>query len=812
MAGILLIIFIAYIYSTSKKIEKLEKENLSLKKEINELKGGINKKIEQVKEVQKDVTVNQIVKEKKKVNPNEQKNTSILITGALLIILSAIIFLMSTWNAIPNLLKTLVIILLVGVFLGASKIAKNKFHLEKTSSTFFYMAMAYIPICLISCSVFGLFGKFLSIYGEGRYIYLACSSIITSLIYFINYKSNKNKGLFYVSFIAQVSSVILFSLIFESSIKLITINLLLYNIVLLLLSRNKEIGQISFIKNMYQTIPYISAFITIFLLYNKGIKEIIILALLAINFIVLYIKKENIKLNAYLFNIVIYIFGMYCIFINSDILNENLKILLQICYCLMVFLVEQVLLRNTKNEFLQKSSMVISIINMAVIYLESNNELIIKPFIIVIIEEILLLIAFAESKEKGELILSYLIPSCLILIGCNILTVFNKGYSYYIILAILVFLIGELVKNVKLSKGFFIISHLFIGSTYLVISAIKPAFFDDVIYFIILLAIYSYSFIKNKKLRIFKYFSYVTGSLVLYTGANFLQLENDAVFLIPTITAICIRFLENKFEILKDKNSKVFKTILEFFAYTTLLSASSNIKIIFTTLFTVYLSFISIYKKRISIETITSGIYLFASLDNFESYYIKEIFCLIWAGLHFYIFKDSKENDIFRGILYICCLVLYSTILCEIGLDKYYSFSMIGVTVVAMLFTKTIINKYTKNIDNLEYVLFSLIYLTALVSYTSEKDGMIYVLALVAILIYSYTKKYGAIFVITTLGIIINVLALTREFWFSIPWWIYLLLIGTILIGFAIKNESNENKEKITVGKVVKKIKDNVEK
>ncbi len=308
MAGILLIIFIAYIYSTSKKIEKLEKENLSLKKEINELKGGINKKIEQVKEVQKDVTVNQIVKEKKKVNPNEQKNTSILITGALLIILSAIIFLMSTWNAIPNLLKTLVIILLVGVFLGASKIAKNKFHLEKTSSTFFYMAMAYIPICLISCSVFGLFGKFLSIYGEGRYIYLACSSIITSLIYFINYKSNKNKGLFYASFIAQVSSVILFSLIFESSIKLITINLLLYNIVLLLLSRNKEIGQISFIKNMYQTIPYISAFITIFLLYNKGIKEIIILALLAINFIVLYIKKENIKLNAYLFNIVIYIF------------------------------------------------------------------------------------------------------------------------------------------------------------------------------------------------------------------------------------------------------------------------------------------------------------------------------------------------------------------------------------------------------------------------------------------------------------------------------------------------------------------------
>ena len=163
-------------------------------------------------------------------------------------------------------------------------------------------------------------------------------------------------------------------------------------------------GQVNFIKNIYQAIPYISAFITIFLLYSKGIQEAVILVLLAINFITLYIKKENIKLNAWFFNTVIYILGMYSVFANSYVLNENLRILLQICYCLVVFVVEQLLLRNTKNEFLQKSSIVISIINMAIIYIESNNELIIKPFIIAIIEGILLLSAFAESKEKGKLI------------------------------------------------------------------------------------------------------------------------------------------------------------------------------------------------------------------------------------------------------------------------------------------------------------------------------------------------------------------------------------------------------------------------
>ena len=37
MAGILLIIFIAYVYSTSKKIEKLEKEIKSLQKDMEQV-------------------------------------------------------------------------------------------------------------------------------------------------------------------------------------------------------------------------------------------------------------------------------------------------------------------------------------------------------------------------------------------------------------------------------------------------------------------------------------------------------------------------------------------------------------------------------------------------------------------------------------------------------------------------------------------------------------------------------------------------------------------------------------------------------
>ena len=78
------------------------------------------------------------------------KNVMILVSGAILIVLSAIVFLMSTWNVIPNFVKTIVLTLLIGVFLGESKIADKKLKLKLTSITFYYLAMAYIPIMLIN--------------------------------------------------------------------------------------------------------------------------------------------------------------------------------------------------------------------------------------------------------------------------------------------------------------------------------------------------------------------------------------------------------------------------------------------------------------------------------------------------------------------------------------------------------------------------------------------------------------------------------------------------------------------------------------
>ena len=73
--------------------------------------------------------------------------------------------------------------------------------------------MAYIPICLISCSIFELFGYYFSIYGDGRYTYLAMSMVLTAGIYFINYRTRKSNILLAGSILSQILGVILFGLI-----------------------------------------------------------------------------------------------------------------------------------------------------------------------------------------------------------------------------------------------------------------------------------------------------------------------------------------------------------------------------------------------------------------------------------------------------------------------------------------------------------------------------------------------------------------------------------------------------------------------
>ena len=69
---------------------------------------------------------------------------------------------------------------------------------------------------------------------------------------------------------------------------------------------------------------------------------------------------------------------------------------------------------------------------------------------------------------------------------------------------------------------------------------------------------------------------------------------------------------------------------------------------------------------------------------------------------------------------------------------------------------------------------------------------MLYVILLLITTIFAYLKKFGPAFLVSIIFILINMFLLTRLFWLSIPWWIYILGVGLVLILFAVLNEINE--------------------
>lgn len=878
---IIIIIILAILLSNSNsKYEKLLEENKILKEKLNlnrKLSAEncmINDSVVEKQDNQGNMVSNlnyspqktlsyDLKKEEKTSKQNKvrnqkgQRNVAILITGAICIVLSAIVFLTSTWNSIPNILKTVVLSMLTAVFFGGSYIAKEKFKLQKTSQTFFYIAMAYIPICLLSISIFELFGTYLSIYGEGKFIYLMLVAIFVAFVYYITYMTKNNKYLLYGSLLSQVFSVISFSLIFSNDILIICVNLLLYNILLMLLTRQNIFIYV------YNFIPAIITFIAIVMLWEQSKSMILMLILLAINFLILELKKSR-KIYSYIFNILLVVLGLYSVIIFNTELGPNASHLLALAYVMLLCIIENLLLTKTNRKNLVNSVNVVTVSTIGILHIESFiNTNIIAPYIISILQIILLIIIYIKSKFIGKNITAILIPVYFIITGINIICELNCSYHVYIIFAILTFILGEMLRKVDslIHLNAFVISHIFIALTYVAVFVINlDNFINDVFYALLFTGVYVYSYLVTQK-KIFKYFSYITSNILLFTTVALFTGESGLLYYVPMISTLLIMGIELICKTLKDKWSNKYLAVSQvisfIFIYLAAFLENAQIATIVAILFAVIITMtniknrehlwnilpltcvvpalflnelalelktgimllsviattvMSLRDKNLTVFTLFSGIYLIFTSFNIENVYLNEILFICWSAVHF-LFKSQKTvRDIFKFIVYLSILMLYNSIIAELKLETYTLFAMLGYLIITVLTLKTILIKYLGNTDILDYILLGFIYIISLLQYNNEMDGMLVTFLIVIMVIVSYIKKYGAIFMVSIFAILLNTFALTREFWFSVPWWAYLLTIGAVLIGFAIKNEISDKKTEINALNLLKRIKERVDK
>ena len=114
-------------------------------------------------------------------------------------------------------------------------------------------------------------------------------------------------------------------------------------------------------------------------------------------------------------------------------------------------------------------------------------------------------------------------------------------------------------------------------------------------------------------------------------------------------------------------------------------------------------------------------------------------------------------------------------------------------------------------IDNLTFVVYIVSFLALFLDAMSGEyvaDGLIIVISALAMLIFSFMVKKKKWFILGVTVIVVATLFMSRNFWASLAWWVYLLAAGLLLIAIAaanelkkqaaVKNEKSEFEQKLT--------------
>ena len=853
---VLLIIFAVRINSLSNELIKLKEENDMLHRNIYNMASKLNnqaKKKEKIIKQQPDQEhpiKKESIQDQKVIVPKQEinKNNLILVTGSIFIIMASLLFLTSTWNILPNIIKTIVLFLLIFIFLGTSYFAGEKLKVEKTARTFFYIAMIYIPICLYSIGYLGLLGDYFSKDSIGFFLYLTLVFLITSGIYIL--ASKKEQNLLYGNYIFQLLAVFCFGIFLNQGYETIYLLLTFYNLAILIKNVYCKKSKFSHITElvleiMLSIILIINTTGHIFLVQMPMEFQIpinSILSLLVLLGITIYKGKENnyfsalselllIMLTASIItklafsqtlNEIIILLTLILIFIKTELSQHKNKqlnwiVLITSFVCLFlisgqnslvisILIVAVAIIMNiyhyVKTKNIINAALNVWLVTLLYILVVDILNLAYQDFIFLLTATQLLKIVLDKNiKDKNTKKVIEINNNIILLPNLfyfTVIEIFNNGNTLFIIPLLVIITSYVSYKNEKESYQL-AITNIALAALLTSINNIllitKESYLSLVIVTLITIL---YKLITKQKLKEEKVF--ITLYLVTLLGISYLT--NDIPKTIALITIILTlqyndKYLHNK---VIEYLSYIFLTlglfITDIYILNIHINPILNLILIITWLVKSYLN------TKITITDYMTVLYIV--LGFFEYTWIRDLLLIVW----YFANENRREENpyITKSILYITCWDIYNNILHELELLDIVVLPMIGHISLLFLVTRTMIKNKNSNMANkLEWIISCILYVLAIGMYKDEVDGILFVTLLILIMIIGYKKKIASAFFTSLIFIIINVFLLTREFWFSLPWWLYLLVIGFVLIIFATNNELQKDMKEKKIVKLWKK-------
>ena len=228
-------------------------------------------------------------------------NTILMITGACLVVFASIIFLISSWNSVPNIVKTFILIFIQVMFILFSYICNNKLNIPKVAKVFKVLSFIFVPIVLISLSTFNIVPEEFCIEGEYFTLYIGASFIISDIIFKLYGIFKNDMSIKKTSYFMELLGVIFITeqLFDKASLGLLIISA--YNIIMYILLQG------GFLDNKaYKTFNDITSFILVGLLVlstfgsTDRIYNVTLLFYTVLFFFEYFINKEELQKKKYL--------------------------------------------------------------------------------------------------------------------------------------------------------------------------------------------------------------------------------------------------------------------------------------------------------------------------------------------------------------------------------------------------------------------------------------------------------------------------------------------------------------------------------
>lgn len=435
-----------------------------------------------------------------------------------------------------------------------------------------------------------------------------------------------------------------------------------------------------------------------------------------------------------------------------------------------------------------------------------------------------------KESEKKQLLIYFFVGY---LLSIRIIEQLSMSpYFLYLLSLLPILALTKVVNTETMKKNIVnVVGILTIAITaYSILDAEQTIFFllTYIIGFILLALVYKFN---NKS--IYKLWSYLNFSAIFFSICYVTNVEGVAEYIL-LIMPILVYAIEYLYEGLKDNTSYIF--IIGCLCFEVLTFTETYTMIIPLVLLTIYillenkknlliipmlLSLLLCSLEDTTIVSIIFGllsiIYVIQSVnkEGFNRYTVFSVITLlilcseleanayvIWGllliwGIIQYLFKQKDNNEIYLSTIVFSLFGLYTKSLIDVDTELFANYAL-GIILVVIAMTKGVLRKIKDPaIGFIECGSIALLTIIGSLTISEPIDGVAYLGILLVLSILSYVKNWKTYLYTSVVSMVFGVIVLTAEYWQEIPWYVYILVIGLILIIFAMYDEKRKQNKKI---------------